>query len=580
MNERYGPFFASAIDDFHRARRQAFIKEILSRLRGYSVNLLSYEEVRKKLKAQSSADRGLQEIPLDAIVGSVNRYDDFTRDFLPRRSSLAQRWARVKMAVSESVGLDPVEVYQIGEAYFVKDGNHRVSIARQFGAKTIQAYVTEIITRVPFSADVSPEDLILKAEYAQFLERTHLDQARPEADLSVTVPGQYDALEEHISVHRYFMGIEQKREIPYLEAAAHWYDEVYLPVVQVIRNQGILRYFPGRTETDLYLWIAEHRSILEEELGVGVRPEAAASDLTAQFSPRLDRVISRLSEKVRTLIIPGYLEGGPKPGHWRREKEVAPVRTSLFSDILTPINGQESGWYAVEQALIVAQREQARLQGLHVMAPEADKDHILVEHLQHEFNRRCAAAGIEGTLVISEGDIPRRISERARWNDLIVLNLTYPPAPQPMAALSSGFRSILQRCPVPILAIPQVVTPLQRALLAYDGSLKSKEALYIATYLAGKWNTTLTVVTVNEKGDKSDGRLGSAEDYLVKQGITANYIHKTGDSAGIILEIATNEGCDLILMGGYSLNPLLDVVLGSTVDQVLRESHCPILICR
>ena len=157
------------------------------------------------------------------------------------------------MATTRLTGLPPIEVYNIGDAYFVKDGNHRVSVARQLGNETIQAYVTEVRTRVPMTADLTPDDLILKAEYADFLEQTHLDELRPDADLNVTIPGQYPKLLEHIAVHQYYRGLDLDREVSYLEAVAHWYDTVYLPIIELISERGIMRSFPDRTETDLYL---------------------------------------------------------------------------------------------------------------------------------------------------------------------------------------------------------------------------------------------------------------------------------------------------------------------------------------
>jgi hypothetical protein len=271
--------FSTAIDDFHKARSLAALKEILARITGESTQLLSFDEVRQKLKVKGSYDKGLRDIPLDAIVGSVGRYNDFTRDFLPKQDVDETRWARVKVAATGLVGLDPIEVYQIGDVYFVKDGNHRVSVARQLGATHIQAYVTEIRTRVPLTPNVKPDDLILKAEYADFLEKTRLDEYRPQSDLNVTVPGQYPILLEHIDMHRYFMGLDYQRDVSYEEAVTHWYDHVYLPIVQIIRERGILRFFPDRTETDLYLWIAEHRAALEKELGWRINPEDAAIDL-------------------------------------------------------------------------------------------------------------------------------------------------------------------------------------------------------------------------------------------------------------------------------------------------------------
>ena len=190
MTDRSARNFVAAIHDFQHARSKAALQEIMARLTGKSADLLSYEDVRRKLKARGRVAQRLEEVPLDAIVGSVGRYADFTRSFLPRQDSDQERWAKVKVAVTGLGGLPPIDVYQIDQAYFVLDGNHRVSVARQVGATHIQAYVTEVRTRVPLSPDVQPDDLILKGEYADFLERTRLDELRPEADLSVTVPGQ------------------------------------------------------------------------------------------------------------------------------------------------------------------------------------------------------------------------------------------------------------------------------------------------------------------------------------------------------------------------------------------------------
>src|SRR5512138_660003 len=125
--------FHNAILDFQAARKRASIQEILARLQGKSNQLLSYDEVAEKLKLHARSERGMRNIPLDAIVGSVGRYTDFTRTFLPLRANDQERWARVKAAMEEGAGLPPIEVYKVGEVYFVIDGNHRVSIARQLG---------------------------------------------------------------------------------------------------------------------------------------------------------------------------------------------------------------------------------------------------------------------------------------------------------------------------------------------------------------------------------------------------------------------------------------------------------------
>ena len=160
----------------------------------------------QKLHLGGRAERGIQTIPVAAIVGSVGRYTDFTRTFLPRRSNDQQRWAGVKAALVDDngAGLPPIDVYKVGEVYFVLDGNHRVSIARQEGLTHIDARVIEVRSPVPLTPDIQPDDLIIKAEYAEFLDHTRLNELRPQADFSVTAPGQYEKLNEHIAVHRYY----------------------------------------------------------------------------------------------------------------------------------------------------------------------------------------------------------------------------------------------------------------------------------------------------------------------------------------------------------------------------------------
>jgi nucleotide-binding universal stress UspA family protein len=569
----------SAVKDFREARRRAAMEQIMARLTGRTAELLSYDEVRAKLKANTGRHVGLRDIPLDAIVGSVGRHSDFTRSFLPRQDSDQGRWARVQMAVTDLAGVPPIEVYQIGDVYFVRDGNHRVSVARQLDAPTIQAYVTEIHTRVPLTPDVQPDGLILKAEYADFLERTRLDEIRPQADLSVTVPGQYDKLLEHIAVHRYFMGLDQERDISYQGAIGHWYDTFYVPVVRVIRERGILREFPERTETDLYLWVLEHRTALEEALGWEPDTAAAAADLAAQSSRRPRRVVARVGERFLDAITPDGLETGPPPGQWREER-LAQRKDRLFADILVPVSGDEIGWQAQDQALEIARREDVRLRGLHVSPSEAQKETDTARAVQEEFDRRCQEADVPGKLGFAYGKVSRLICERARWTDLVVLSLGHPPRSQPMTRLGSGFRTLLLRCSTPVLTVPGVCSPLSRALLAYDGSPKAEEALFVATYLAGRWGIPLVVVSVPEKSCAAEEAVARVQDYLTSCRVQATFVRERGPAGEVILGTARDHGCDLILMGGYGHNRVVEVVLGSAVDRVLRESQWPVLICR
>jgi nucleotide-binding universal stress UspA family protein len=557
------------------------MERILARLTHDSAELLSFQEVRQKLGATARAERGLRDIPLDGIVGSVGRYDDFTRSFLPLQASDAQRWARVEVAASSPSGLPPIEVYQIGEVYFVRDGHHRVSVAREFGATHIQAHVTEVRTKVSLSPDVKPDDLIVKAEYADFLEHTSLDEVRPDANLSVTVAGRYGVLKEHIDVHRYFMGLDQEREIPYEEAVTHWHDEVYLPVVKAVRQLGILRDFPGRTEADLYVWILKHRAELEEELEWEIETEEAASDLAAQFSSRPHRVLARMGENVVDAVIPAELDPGPSPGEWRREPYRARRNDRLFADTLVAVSGEQAGWCALEQALEVVLREEGRLRGLHVVATEDQRGSENVQSVRERFARRCKSAGVQGELAVEVGEVASTMCRRARWADLLVLSLTYPPGDRPLARLASGLRGIIQTCPVPVLTVTGVGCSLSRALLAYDGSPKADEALFVATYLSGQWDIPLVVVTVAKGHRDAWETLGRAEGYLEAHGVRAVFVEEEDRPAAAgILRVAEDRECDLIIMGGYGFSPPLAIVLGSTVDEVLRIAECPVLICR
>jgi nucleotide-binding universal stress UspA family protein len=569
----------AAAQDFRRARRRAVISELIARLTGKSIGLLSYEEVRQTVRARGSAARGLQEIPLDAIVGSVGRYTDFTRDFLPLMDETESRWVRVNLAAYDQAGVPPIEVYKIGEVYFVLDGNHRVSVARQLGVTEIQAYVTEVKTKVPLTPDIQPDDLIIKAEYADFLEETRLDELRPDSDLSVTVPGQYQILLEHIHVHRFFMGIDQKREVSFEEAVSHWYDTIYEPIRQMIRDRGILDEFPGRTETDLYIWVSEHRALLEKELGWLIKPEAAASDLANQFSPKTRRVVARIGEKIANALIPDELESGPPAGHWRRGKSGSREQQALFADLLVPVSGEPAGWNALEQAIVLAKKEGSVLHGLHVVSSETRKHSEPARKIQLEFERRCGEAGVAGHLTLAHGTVQRQICNRSRWVDLFVVNLAYPPAPRPLSRLSSGFSKLVRSCSRPMLAAPGLITGLNSALLAYDGSPKSEEALFVATYLSLRWSIPLWVVTVIENGT-AVGTLEQAKTYLQSHDVEATYLEERGNVADKILEKADSTGSELIIMGGYGSSPVVEVVLGSSVDKVLRESRRPMLICR
>jgi len=264
--------------DFARVRSRAFLKDVLALFSGKQSRLLSYDDVKEKLHIGGPIHRGVRTVELAKIVGSVNRYRDFDRTFLPTRDSLAPRWQRVDRAFYEDVSLPPVVLYKVGEVYFVVDGHHRVSVAKEQGQEFIEAEVRECRVKVPVGPDLSPEDLEILGAKVEFLERSALDRLRPDARIELTVPDGYNRMLEHVAVHRYFMGLEAKRDIPEEEAVIHWYDTVYTPIVNVIRKRGVLEEFPGRMEGDLYLWVLDHQQFLHDRGRELSPPEAAAEE--------------------------------------------------------------------------------------------------------------------------------------------------------------------------------------------------------------------------------------------------------------------------------------------------------------
>ena len=266
--------------DFRRARMQSFFNMLRAALSGQRQRLLAFDEVREKLHLGGPVYRGLQSVPLDKIIGSVNRYRDFDHLFLPTQSHTEDRWRRINRAWYEEIDLPPVMLYKVGEVYFVVDGNHRVSVARDRGQQFIDAEVREVESRVPVTAGMQPDDLERLGERVEFLERTQLDRWYPEAVIKPTVLGGYERLLEHIAVHRYFMGIDRGRSISEEEAVRHWYETLYLPVVQVVERSEVLEELPGRTATDFYLWTMDHLHFLRShEGGVEAGPGQAAQDL-------------------------------------------------------------------------------------------------------------------------------------------------------------------------------------------------------------------------------------------------------------------------------------------------------------
>ena len=574
--------YIKALDDYNKARRGAAVQELLARLAGNTedTELLSYDEVRQQLQAIEKSSEHLEEIPLDAIIGSVGRYHDFTRKFLPKSSINEDRWARVMASSQGLSGLPAIDVYRIGEVYFVRDGNHRVSVARQMGNTAIQAYVTNVETKVDLTPDFTPDDLIIKSEQVKFLEKTRLDRETSSADLLTTKAGAYPTLLEHIDIHRYYLGLERQQEIPYEEAAANWYREVFLPVVKIIQKRDLLCDFPDRTATDLYLWAADHRASLEKLVGWDIGAEAALTDLSEMHNPKRNSGYKVLS-KVINWLIPNALEKGPPAGAWREKLDQMTILEYLFNDLIVAIDDSSTAWQALDQAIILSKLENSSIHALHIHPDITVASREEHRSLEDAFISHCQNAGISNfDFMVAAGEIHKVLCDHARFADIILLPLNHPPGNEPIKRLSSGITSLIRNCSVPILTIPAEPTPLETILLAYDGSVKAKEALFIAAYFGSQHGSTIYVLTSVIGVTDPDIIQEEARIYLGRFPLNSHYIISQVSVSEQINIIHQTEEIDLILIGGYGGSTLIDVMLGSAVDKVLREIQLPILICR
>ncbi|HOE34568.1 MAG TPA: universal stress protein [Anaerolineaceae bacterium] len=570
--------YQKALDDFKKARSKAALQRFWAGIRGKSMDLLPYDEISAKLQAFNKVDRGLQTVKVKDIVGSVGRNEDFDRNFSPLNDADIFRWAQVKTAMTSPIGtgVPPVSLYKVGEAYFVLDGNHRVSIARQMGLDEIEAYVTEIYTRVPISASITPEELQHKATYVEFLANTRLDQILPGIDFSLNNTENYPLLAEHIDVHRYYMGIEQKREIPYEEAALDWYEKVYQPVVEMINTSGLREEFLNLTVTDLYLWVLDQQSILQEALGIPIRTAHAAEYMALHEGKTIKPPAAPSEQHFEDTVFTDLPRSFFSPPHALDEPEGC-----LFRDILVAIGDHDSYWNALEQAILINRCPTGNVRGLHVINPSDTVDEAAHQKMEQRFEQRLQEAGMSGKLLIISGDITTMVSEHSLLSDLLVLRLVFPPSGGILDRLTSGISNILRGARRPILIVKDQPQPLDRLLVVYNGSPKSKEALFVSAYFAGRYGAKLFLFTLDDGTPDLEAETSYAKTYLRKLNLDFEFILRKGDNlAETVLTEAASNSVTALVMGGYSGNSLIDKLFGSNIDTLLRKTSLPVLICQ
>lgn len=572
-----------ALQDFYAAQRHAAVEEVVSRLTGAPSDLLRYDELQQRFHLLESSERKLQDVPLDAIVGSVSRQNDFTRKLHPLNPTSKERWAKVKTMMDTMEGLPPIEVYQVGEVYFIIDGHHRASVARELGYTQIEAYVRQVPIPVPIQPDDDMQDLILKAEYADFLYKTGLDKFDPQAELLGTLPEAYPFLLDQIALHQHLVQQKEKKPLSFKEAAEDWYKTAYLPVIKIIRSRNLTRKFSDRTEIDLYYWIMDFRFRREQELGWRLNPRNAVESHTFYYSRTLRDRLARLQKKILNFLIPEPLEPPLPPGFWRQNRRTAEdAQQSLFDTILVTLPEQDQTWKVMQVAIFLAKHEQAVINGLTVIK---DDEPILSPRLQpirDRFQQLCQNAGVEGKLAAEHGKVTRVIYERSFWVDLTIVPLNYPAPIDPLHRWRSGTRTLIRRGASPVLFVPPAApNEIHSILVAYGGGRLSDEALYMAAYLCLRFTMDLTILTVGKNQQTTQPLIQRARKYLEDLHFTrVTYLEESGDPCQAILRTSENINCDAILMGGYESGLFKELLFGSTVDQVLYKTNRLVMICR
>jgi len=220
--------------------------------------ILPFDEVVEALGRRGERRLGLQTIPLDSIVGTVDRSREFDRAFRPTSSRVRPRWERIALAQRKGQSMPPIDVYRLGELHFVKDGHHRVSVARELGYDVIEAYVTEVITELGADRAIRPHDLALKSHERLFFERVPL---APEARSQIKLSDEwrYAALAEAVEAWGFRASQVRGEQLSRADVASAWFEEEYLPVVEMLREADLIR---RGTETETYMRVAHLRYLI------------------------------------------------------------------------------------------------------------------------------------------------------------------------------------------------------------------------------------------------------------------------------------------------------------------------------
>jgi DNA-binding Lrp family transcriptional regulator len=255
-----------------------FLKNLFSsKNRGKSDHISSFHDQPEEQEGVELIDHGVKTIDLEKITGSVGKYHDFDSKFRPKRHISQKRFTAIKRAMRVGKSLPPIQLYQIRNDFYVSDGNHRVSAAKELGQFEIKAKVIELL-----SSKNTIENL-LYIERKKFYEKTCLPEK-----IDVTEVGKYNFLEKQIIKHKKHLINISGKKTDFKKAAQDWYDTIYIPLISIINNGNLIKYFPKRSISDLYTYISYHHweRTSHRRYGIGI-----------------DRLIPKSMESFRTAML-------------------------------------------------------------------------------------------------------------------------------------------------------------------------------------------------------------------------------------------------------------------------------------
>ena len=273
-------------DDFNKARNKALFNEIQHILKPEEATLISFSDIKKLLKPKNEVYKGMQVVPIDLIVGSEGRYKDFDNHFFPKSTFLKTRWERIDMAHYQDVNLPAISVYELGGLYFVRDGNHRVSVAKSRGVENIDAEVVSLQSEIKLRPGSTKKQMIrqvIEYEKRVFYTETNFGDITDYWCLDFSSPGQYDLIYNHILIHKYYINMNQPQEIPFEDAVTSWFNNVYLPVIHTIEKHHVMFRFRGRTRSDLYVFVIKYWDELKQKFGNDYSLDEAAEGFKNEF---------------------------------------------------------------------------------------------------------------------------------------------------------------------------------------------------------------------------------------------------------------------------------------------------------